>query len=79
MNKSNTRSLRLFGAYGRRYKTAEEALRAWNDGKDFKMYDGPYCSVRDVAKLREDGYTELRICYDSDKFITEYLDSVVAM
>jgi hypothetical protein len=38
-------------AYGRTYKSREEVIEAWKSGKDFKVVNGPYCSVRDVAKL----------------------------
>ena len=38
-------------AYGRQYKTSQEAYAAWKSGKDFKIVNGPYCSVRDIQKL----------------------------
>jgi hypothetical protein len=38
-------------AYGRSYKTSSEAVEAWKSGKDFKVINGPYCSVRDIANL----------------------------
>ena len=38
----------LIGAYGRRYDTKEQAINAWNQGKDFKVLNGPYCSKRDI-------------------------------
>ena len=43
----------LTPAYGRDYKSAAEALKAYKDGKDFVLNDvtsrwnGAYCSVRD--------------------------------
>lgn len=43
----------LVAAYGRRYFTKEAAVKDWNDGKDFQIYNGPYCSKRDTKKLRE--------------------------
>ena len=42
-------------AYGRDYKSANAALKDWNDGKDFIIqdisdpYDGKPCSCRDFA------------------------------
>lgn len=42
----------LIPAYGRVYKTREECVQAWMDGKDFKILNGPYCSVRDQNYLR---------------------------
>lgn len=40
-------TLCLIPAYGRDYATEEDLLKDWNDGKDFKMAGGPYCSIRD--------------------------------
>jgi hypothetical protein len=39
----------LLAAYGRSYKTQEEMLKDWEDGKDFKIYGGPYCSKEDAT------------------------------
>lgn len=45
-------------AYGRKYKTEQEALRDWNAGKDFliqdvsSMYDGKYISNRDGERVK---------------------------
>jgi len=41
----------LIPAYGRQYKTKQQALDAWKDGKDFKIVDGPYTSIRDINEL----------------------------
>ena len=41
----------LMPAYGRSYKTSQEAIDAWKSGKDFKIVNGPYCSIRDIDKL----------------------------
>jgi len=38
-------------AYGRKYKTAEDAVKDWEAGKDFKIVRGPYMSIRDVKNL----------------------------
>lgn len=45
-------TLMLMGAYGRNYSTRTEASRDWAQGKDFKIVDGPYCSVRDVETMK---------------------------
>ena len=43
----------LTPAYGRDYKSEEQVLKSFNDGKDFTYndisspYDGKYCSIRD--------------------------------
>lgn len=41
----------LRAAYGAQYKTVTDMAKAWRDGKDFRIYGGPYCSVRDIEKL----------------------------
>lgn len=41
----------LTPAYGRTYKTPEEILEAWFEGKDFKILNGPYTSSRDFWDL----------------------------
>lgn len=43
-------------AYGRKYKTIEEAEQDWNDGKDFRILCGPYCSIRDTDLLKHMGH-----------------------
>ena len=42
----------LLPAYGRKYTSRQQALKAWQDGKDFQIYNGPYCSIRDIQELR---------------------------
>lgn len=44
--------LTLLGAYGRIYTTKETALSDWNKGKDFKILNGPYCSIRDIDHIK---------------------------
>ena len=43
----------LVPAYGRKYKSEQKALSDWNDGKDFKIMDGPMCSIRDLTSMKE--------------------------
>lgn len=38
-------------AYGRKYKSKEEVLKDWYDGKDFSSAAG-YFSVRDLKHIR---------------------------
>lgn len=45
------RGLELIGAYGR-----ETSMQDWQDGKDFKIIGGPYCSIRDVPGMIEEGF-----------------------
>jgi hypothetical protein len=42
----------LVPAYGRVYASKEKALEAWDEGKDFRIQGGPYCSIRDIAALK---------------------------
>ena len=51
-------TLYLQPAYGRKYKTIEEAQKDWNDGKDFKIIPGPYLSIRDLSELKS-GYDSI--------------------
>lgn len=48
---SISKPLVIMPAYGRNYKNREEVVEAWKSGKDFKVVGGPYCSIRDLAKL----------------------------
>ena len=41
-------------AYGLNYKTKEACLLAWLGGKDFKLVNGPYCSIRDIEYMKAD-------------------------
>ncbi len=42
----------LIPAYGRKGRTPEAMLADWNAGKDFKIFGGPYCSIRDFPQLQ---------------------------
>jgi len=43
------------GAYGRKAN-----LTDYVNGRNFKVINGPYFSIRDEGRLRKDGYTEIR-------------------
>ena len=43
--------LELRGAYDR-----ETSMEDWRAGKDFKITGGPYCSNRDIAAIKADGF-----------------------
>ena len=46
-----------------RGETPEDAIKAWSDGKDFKVVpDGPYFSIRDLEAIYARGFTKV-ICY----------------
>ena len=44
-------------AYGRRYESYDALLVDWLGGREFKVHNGPYCSIRNLALIRERGYT----------------------
>lgn len=52
-------ALYLIGAYGRQCLDIQETKQQWEAGKDFKIDGGPYCSIRDIEKMRERGYRAL--------------------
>ncbi len=41
--------------------TADDVLALWHDGKDFRVYQGAYTSIRDTLRLRMAGVTD--ICF----------------
>ena len=43
-------------AYGRSYQSQQAAVKDWNNGADFKIINGPYCSSRDVNLMKSQGY-----------------------
>lgn len=47
-------SVTLQPAYGRDYKSSQEAKAAWTSGVDWQIATtGQYCSIRDAASLPE--------------------------
>jgi hypothetical protein len=53
----------LLPAYGDQYNSKEEVLKAWNEGKDFKIAGGgPYCSIRDLNTLLKN-FDKIKIRY----------------
>ena len=54
----------LVPAYGRVYETPKQALADWKAGKDFKIANGPYCSIRDLpAMQRMNNHILMQITY----------------
>lgn len=43
----------LVPAYGRKYKNKDAVMVDWYAGKDFKIDNGPYTSIRDISYLKE--------------------------
>lgn len=62
----------LTAAYGRSYATAEAALCAWKEGKDFKIMGGPYCSIRDFEKMKSDNPCGIFIVFGSSEILKLY-------
>ncbi len=61
-------TLTLRPAYGRKYKTMQEALTDWNNGKDFFITEtNCYCSIRDSLMFRRQMYL-VWLVVGSDKF-----------
>jgi hypothetical protein len=62
------KQLHVAPAYGRRYVTTESAEADFAAGKDFEMvngeYRGKYMSIRDMMRIKEDGYTEVHVFTD---------------
>ena len=60
--------LRIHPAYGRQYTTPTAALDDWISGRDFKVFGGRYCSVRDRLAIASDGWPGITIIQiDRDK------------
>lgn len=57
--------LHLKPAYGRSYETVELLMKDWNEGKDFMIIRGPYCSIRNVEQMKEMGFRALIISSSS--------------
>ena len=55
------RVLLIVPAYGRSYTTIEAALADWRAGRDFKIPNGPYLSIRDTKHLIAAGYRTLNL------------------
>lgn len=56
-------SYTLTGAYGRDYQNKTALLADWDAGKDFKILTGPYCSIRDIPGMKEQGIIKLQFWY----------------
>ena len=44
----------LYPAYGRTYTKVKDLREDWIAGKDFKILNGPYTSIRDLHSLESD-------------------------
>jgi hypothetical protein len=65
-------TLTLVGAYGRQYAAKATVLKEWNEGKDFQILNGPYCSIRDIEHMRmTNNHIVIRYGKGMDRFIIE--------
>ena len=68
------KELYLLGAYGR-----EATLEDWKAGKDFTIYEGPYCSIRDTKRMKADGYTDVTLLRRDDTVVARInIDEAIA-
>ena len=58
----------IVAAYGRRYSTKEQALAAWESGKDFLIVNGPYCSIRDIERMTDES-SSVHIMFGNNEFV----------
>ena len=65
----NTQILVAIGAYGR-----DASLADWQAGKDFKIMDGPYFSIRDLEEIK--GYGTQQICFLNPRGFSEFVVEV---
>jgi hypothetical protein len=53
--------LHLKPAYGRSYDNKKMLMEDWEGGRDFKIVDGPYLSIRNMDHIKELGFKALII------------------
>jgi hypothetical protein len=56
----------LTAAYGRFYHDRDSVLNDWDQGRDFRIINGPYCSKRDAEVLKKK-FHSVYIRYGVDK------------
>lgn len=52
-------------AYGKGYTSVDEVMADWTDGKDFRIYQGPYCSIRDKLRLQMSKFTHVAFIWQT--------------
>lgn len=62
----------LTAAHGRQYELAESVRADWEDGKDFKIYQGPYCSIRDSNRMLQSGFTHVMVVWQTKSLLVEH-------
>ena len=59
----------LLPAYGRKPETKEQVCLDWHNGLDFKILNGPYCSIRDFEQMQQD-FDTISLMYGDGRFVT---------
>lgn len=65
-----TSPLMIVPAYGRVYNSVEAMIADWTVGKDFRIWNGPYCSIRDLEHLRLEASSVTLCCPSRDLSVT---------
>ena len=63
-------TMTIVPAYGRKYNHLIDMQKDWDDGKDFKIEGGPYCSIRDIKRFKENGIQFLELTQRTFPFLT---------
>lgn len=58
----------LLPAYGKKYACDADMLADWQAGKDFKVFFGHYCSIRDINSLHN-GASRVLLTQDHFNYI----------
>lgn len=53
------------------YDTPAECQFAWDQGKDFRILDGPLCSSKDKPLMQQAGFGQLMFTAHSGKVLLE--------
>lgn len=62
------------GAYGRKYslKDTDKLLEDYKEGKDFKIVNGPYFSIRDEQMLKKDYHLGIMFHYENGILVHKF-------
>lgn len=60
----------VFQAYNRITNSdSAKAKTDWDNGKDFHIQNGPYCSNRDIEAMKRDGYKKVICIHPSSEIL----------
>lgn len=66
-------AIMLVGAYGR-----DANLADWGAGKDFQVLNGPYCSIRDLRTMKNDGFDTVMLLSVKGPCVSIDIDKEIA-